>query len=72
MEKLFAALKTGSVEEVKRVFKETDVSPTVCNEVQWFGSLVYVTVLVPSAKQFQLKIFVHAAFPVRNLLADNL
>ena len=33
MEKLFAALKTGLVEEVKKVFKETNISPTVCNEV---------------------------------------
>ena len=33
MEELFAVLMTGSVEEVKKVFKETAVSPTVCNEV---------------------------------------
>ena len=33
MEELFTALKTRLVEEVKRVFKETDISPTVCNEV---------------------------------------
>ena len=33
MKELFAALKTGLVEEVKRVFKETDISPMVCNEV---------------------------------------
>ena len=33
MKELFAALKTGLVEEVKRVFKETDISPTVCDEV---------------------------------------
>ena len=34
MEKLFTALKTRSVEEVKKVFRETGVSPIVCNEVQ--------------------------------------
>ena len=33
MESLFAAIKTGSVEEVKKVLKETDISLTVCNEV---------------------------------------
>ena len=33
MKELFAALKAGLVEEVKRVFKETDISPTVCDEV---------------------------------------
>ena len=36
MEKLFEALKTESVEEVKKVFKETNVSPIVCNEVWKF------------------------------------
>ena len=34
MDSLFAAIKTGSVKEVKKVLKETDISLTVCNEVR--------------------------------------
>lgn len=33
MEKLFVVLKTGSVEEVKKVIKETNISPTICDKV---------------------------------------
>ena len=35
MEQLFAALKTGSVENVRKVFEETTVSTTVRNEVRY-------------------------------------
>ena len=33
MEELFAAVKSGSVDEVKRIISETGLPPTVCNEV---------------------------------------
>jgi len=33
MEELFAAVKSGSVDEVKRIIDETRLPLTVCNEV---------------------------------------
>ena len=35
MEDLFAAVKSGSVDEVKRILYETKLPLTVCNEVQY-------------------------------------
>ena len=39
MEKLLSAIETGSIDQVKEVIDDTDVSPTVCSEVSFLLSV---------------------------------